>query len=85
MKAASLRVDELTAQVAAMDLDIREKEDDIKGLQVWLPGVVMGGVISWVFSKCCRAVCRSMYCDLQTGGDLCLPSWTADLFLQARS
>jgi hypothetical protein len=34
MREASLRIDELTAQVAALELDIREKEDEIQGLQV---------------------------------------------------
>lgn len=37
MKAASKHIDELAAQIAAAELDISEKEDEIQGLQVILP------------------------------------------------
>ena len=85
MKAASLRVDELTAQVAAVDLDIREKEDDIKGLQVRLPGVnggrghIMG--VQQVLPGCTTACTATS----GLGFDLCYSSWTADVLCQARS
>lgn len=34
MKEAAQHIDDLSAKLAALDLDIREKEDEIQGLQV---------------------------------------------------
>lgn len=43
VRAASARMDELAAQVAALELDVREKEDEIQGLQVRAVVCAWGG------------------------------------------